>query len=256
MVGKSFESNSTSSATLEIWPTEDGGVPREIVLPLGFDGVVGRAEPAVLRIDETAVSREHARIVHNERGVVLTDLGSTNGTHVNGQRITQPLLLHNGDMITFAGVRAVFRVLDPNYPDSQTQQLPDMQSTPPVALARELPIGAGGPVGESGPLTPPVGRKRILTLHPAGQSFRGTVLKAIQPQVNVNPYLLFDVRTEDGNTVAVRAGFWLPFGIPHVAEGHVVRVAGRRTGGGFISPRFIENETTGVVWRRLIPWLF
>jgi pSer/pThr/pTyr-binding forkhead associated (FHA) protein len=260
MAGASLESNPSSEATLEILPVEGRGSMRKIVLPFGLDVVVGRDESTALRIDDPGVSGEHARLVHNERGVIVTDLDSTNGTHVNGKRITQPLLLRDGDVISFASVTAIFRLPNPIHSDPHTQPLPPVQGYPPVApvaLAREMPIGASGPMGESGSVTPAVaGHKRHLMKRITGQSFRGTVLKVILPQVNVNPYLLLDIRTEDGDTVAVRAGFWLPFGVPHVAEGHRVRVVGRRTDAGFISPRYIENETTGVIWRRLIPWLF
>jgi hypothetical protein len=238
---------------------EERGAVRKIAIPFGFDAVVGRDEATALRIDKPGVSGEHARLVHNERGVVLTDLGSTNGTQVNGRRITQPSLLRDGDAISFAGVSAVFRLSDPIRLGPESQHLPHVQGPPsvaPGALAREMPIGTGRPLGDAGSITPAVGRGRIPMTRRSGQSLRGTVLNAIQPQVNVNPYLLLDVRTEDGDTVAVRARFWLPFGVPYVAEGHQVHVVGRRTRAGFISPRYIENETTGVRWRRRLPWAF
>jgi pSer/pThr/pTyr-binding forkhead associated (FHA) protein len=97
---------SPSEPTLEISALEEHGALRRIGLPLGVDVVVGRNQAAALRIDDPGVSGRHARLVHLERGVVLTDLGSTNGTYVNGQRVTQPSLLHDGDAISFAGVSA------------------------------------------------------------------------------------------------------------------------------------------------------
>jgi hypothetical protein len=78
---------------------------------------------------------------------------------------------------------------------------------------------------------------------------RGTVLNVVQPVVNVNPWLTMDIRTESGETVAVRKFFfWGAVTAPHIAEGHYVRVAGRKTRGGYIKPRYIVNETTGSRW--------
>ncbi len=78
------------------------------VLPAGSEALVGRAKAAGVLIDDVGVSRRHARLVHDERGVVLADLGSANGTWVNGQRITAPALLRDGDKVSFGGVSAVF----------------------------------------------------------------------------------------------------------------------------------------------------
>lgn len=60
---------------------------------------IGRGEECDLPIDTDGVSREHARIRCLEQGFVLEDLGSTNGTRVNGQQISQPRALMNGDRI-------------------------------------------------------------------------------------------------------------------------------------------------------------
>jgi two-component system, cell cycle response regulator len=47
--------------------------------------------------DVSSISRLHARLSHRERGVVLEDLGSTNGTYVNDRRIAGPTTLRSGD---------------------------------------------------------------------------------------------------------------------------------------------------------------
>jgi pSer/pThr/pTyr-binding forkhead associated (FHA) protein len=53
----------------------------------------------VLWIDAPTVSRRHARIVVTEGTAVLEDLGSKNGTHLNGVRLTAPVTLADGDEI-------------------------------------------------------------------------------------------------------------------------------------------------------------
>jgi pSer/pThr/pTyr-binding forkhead associated (FHA) protein len=97
---------------LEISLPGEEGAARRIVLPIGFDTMVGRSEGVGLKIDDPRISRHHARLVHDERGVVLTDWHSTNGTSVNGRQLTEPCRLHDKDVVSFAGVEAVFRAAD------------------------------------------------------------------------------------------------------------------------------------------------
>ena len=82
-----------------------------LAYPVGRDGVVvGRSLEAVLRLDSDGVSRFHARLEHSNQGVlVLSDLGSSNGTYVNGRRLERPEPLHDGDRVRF-GPRASFVV--------------------------------------------------------------------------------------------------------------------------------------------------
>ena len=48
------------------------------------------------------ISRHHARLLRTPEGITLEDLGSKNGTHVNGERITRPTQLQDGDVIQVA----------------------------------------------------------------------------------------------------------------------------------------------------------
>jgi DNA-binding winged helix-turn-helix (wHTH) protein len=70
-------------------------------LPLP-DGVhlAGREDACALVIDASTVSRHHARITVVAGVVTIEDLGSTNGTHVNGDRITEPTRLSFGDELS------------------------------------------------------------------------------------------------------------------------------------------------------------
>jgi EAL domain-containing protein (putative c-di-GMP-specific phosphodiesterase class I) len=70
---------------------------------------VGRKPDASLSIPSQTVSREHAELTVIDRGMLLRDLGSTNGTFVNGVRIQQPCTVHHGDLLQFGQV--VFRVV-------------------------------------------------------------------------------------------------------------------------------------------------
>ena len=54
--------------------------------------VIGRREDCDLRIPLGDVSRKHARLVRDGDTIKLEDLGSSNGTHLNGQRVQESLL--------------------------------------------------------------------------------------------------------------------------------------------------------------------
>src|SRR5271170_3662648 len=58
--------------------------------------------------DDTTVSRRHATITRKGDGFELADLGSTNGTFINGRRVTEPVALKPGDQIKFGSVRFAF----------------------------------------------------------------------------------------------------------------------------------------------------
>jgi EAL domain-containing protein (putative c-di-GMP-specific phosphodiesterase class I) len=71
--------------------------------------IVGRKPDASLSIPSPTVSREHAELTVVDEGLLLRDLGSTNGTFVNGARIYQPCMVYHGDLLQFG--QMVFRVV-------------------------------------------------------------------------------------------------------------------------------------------------
>lgn len=75
---------------------------------------VGRAAECALHLDESGISRTHARLLPTEEGVQIEDLGSTNGTFVNGKRVLQGLA-RVGDEIGFDTLR--FRLLSTTHGD-------------------------------------------------------------------------------------------------------------------------------------------
>ena len=77
---------------------------------LGARTVIGRGSEADLTIDDTGISRKHLEIVWDGRRAEARDLGSTNGSTLNGARLTRATL--PGDSVLQAGgTRMVFRVV-------------------------------------------------------------------------------------------------------------------------------------------------
>jgi hypothetical protein len=81
---------------------------REIALVEG-ENVLGRDPDVAVWIDLNSVSRHHARVVVTESAARLEDLGSKNGTLVNGERISSPRQLSNGDRIKIGAASLIFR---------------------------------------------------------------------------------------------------------------------------------------------------
>lgn len=71
---------------------------REIALVEG-ENIIGRGPDATVRIENSEVSRRHALLTVAGDTVKLEDLGSKNGTHRNGRRLTEPVRLADGDEI-------------------------------------------------------------------------------------------------------------------------------------------------------------
>jgi len=74
-----------------------------LVFELDADSyIIGREAGNEIVIEDPQVSRRHATLTRQGATYVLEDIGSTNGTYVNGKRVTAPVLLSNGDMIGLA----------------------------------------------------------------------------------------------------------------------------------------------------------
>jgi predicted component of type VI protein secretion system len=79
--------------------------------------IVGREQTADIIVSDPEISRRHARVFFQNNGYIIEDLGSTNGTFVNGQKISGPYLLRPGEVVNFGEhVSALFESVqvDPN----------------------------------------------------------------------------------------------------------------------------------------------
>ena len=77
--------------------SSDGQKPRTVRLDAST--TIGRSVECELRLDDTYVSQQHARIFDRSGNWYVEDLGSTNGTFVNEQKLVAPAMLTPGDKI-------------------------------------------------------------------------------------------------------------------------------------------------------------
>lgn len=101
-------------------PAIDASIPTGIELTVAHRGtiktyrfgrriLVGRSPNADLRLEDPSVSRLHARIEMRDDGVYVEDLGSRNGTVVDGKPVTAPRRLAVDDEVTVGSAALVFR---------------------------------------------------------------------------------------------------------------------------------------------------
>lgn len=81
---------------------------RRVPLSAG-ENVLGREPEGGIALDSHTVSRRHARITVSERGAILEDLQSKNGTFLRDKRVTTPIALADGDQIRVGSIVVHFR---------------------------------------------------------------------------------------------------------------------------------------------------
>lgn len=123
--------------------------------------LIGRhAEGAGRLADDEEISRSHARLSLDRTGFcAIEDLGSTNGTYVNGMRIAGPETLSEGDTIEVGATTLVVRELPIPHSEHTLRAIP---SRPTV-----IPGSAVGPAPDK---TPPAGRQHVRAAEAREQS--------------------------------------------------------------------------------------
>lgn len=97
---------------LEIADVESGNCSVEFELGEGASFTIGRDGRVTNYVPEDPrASRRHFSLSANAEGIYLTDMGSSNGTYVNGSRVTDPVWLSEGDSIEYGRSSAVVHIL-------------------------------------------------------------------------------------------------------------------------------------------------
>jgi FHA domain/Domain of unknown function (DUF1707) len=87
------------------------GAPAPLVFPPGSGTcfTIGRTQECDLRIADPSVSRLHAQLARDQDGWLLSDLGSRNGTRVNGWLVREPVPVRPGDVVQFGSATFVIQ---------------------------------------------------------------------------------------------------------------------------------------------------
>lgn len=124
---------------LEIVEGPDTGVRRRFK---GVRMVIGRTAGVDLLLSDQSVSRRHVELIHGDEGVLLRDLGSGNGTRLNGSKVGEKILSHD-DVIHIGKTK--IRFIDPV---SAFRKHKEAEEAKRAEEARAAEAGAGGEQAE------------------------------------------------------------------------------------------------------------
>jgi pSer/pThr/pTyr-binding forkhead associated (FHA) protein len=119
---------------------------------------IGRDASNTIQINDAEVSRRHARLQFQGGKYVIADVGSTNGTHVNGQRIESSCVLKPSDVVSF-GEGIVLAYESTDFDPAATLAVPRAggQQAPRQPVAAPSPVQAYAGQVAASPM--PVGKK-------------------------------------------------------------------------------------------------
>jgi len=124
---------------------------------------IGRSPGNDLTLEAAAVSRYHATITLRDGEVFLQDLGSINGTYINGQRLPpdEPYALQSGEEIQIGELRLIFYTVDPGQADALLDETTQR-------IAYQVPTCQVELIGLDQPVTPGVFVLGRLVIHNLG----------------------------------------------------------------------------------------
>ncbi len=114
-----------------------------VEVPDGKTVLVGRAVTSDLAVYDPTVSRKHAELSSTPGGLFVKDLGSSNGTFVNGNRIAEATV-SPGDSITFGKIEFSLKDLTPQPAPSPPDAFPGRPPEPAATIVRKIEIPNSG----------------------------------------------------------------------------------------------------------------
>ena len=123
---------------------EKGGEARRVVFNKP-EVTVGRVQGNDIVLPKGNVSKKHARIVLKDGKYIIVDLKSTNGTYVNGRKITSPLVVKEVDKIYIGDF--IISVDEGGVGAGAGDQAPGLESAPPMPAP--VPVMAPPPVQQA-----------------------------------------------------------------------------------------------------------
>jgi uncharacterized RDD family membrane protein YckC len=197
--------------------------------------VIGRSRSCDIRLREDTVSRLHAAFIPGPAGLVLEDLGSSNGTFLNEQRVLGPRAVVEGDTVRFGALCGTIERLDALPPARGDEGAPTGDL--PLGVIEAEPAGLG---------------LRLLALLADAVAFAVGSLVPLAPLLAVwiaERYLVSPGRTpfawHAGTALAGACGaLWLVYAFHYVVGGWATR--GRTPGMRVLGLRLLD-------WRRRTP---
>ena len=113
--------------------------------------LIGRDVTNDVVVGDAEISRQHSRITRTPGGYVLEDLGSTNGTFVNGERLVAPRVMNPGDLVALG--ETVSLTFDATSPESAATVAQPAATAEP---AKKAPQAAAQPAAQAKPASPPI----------------------------------------------------------------------------------------------------
>ena len=109
-------------------------------MQLRLPSVIGRGGQARLKVPASTVSRHHCEIYEFEGSIAVRDLGSSNGTVVNGHKIVGPTFLTSEDELTIGPITArVHKVTERSNDGAATNAIPSPTALNPTETAPQAP---------------------------------------------------------------------------------------------------------------------
>ncbi len=124
--------------------------------------VIGRDSSSNIAINDAEVSRKHARLTFQGGKYVIEDLGSTNGTFVNGQRLVSSVVLKSGDVVSLGEqIVLMYEALAVDSGEtviSARKSIPARPAPAPVPSAPQQQYYAPPPTSAAGPAAVPMAK--------------------------------------------------------------------------------------------------
>lgn len=182
---------------------------RSVVLENGETWFIGRDSSCAIHIPDPRISRKHLEIKRIGNGFFVIDLGSANGTYLNGKRLTtqQQIQIESGDVISVIDTQCTFEIRDPSYNDkaiSLPQQLwvPDPQGSQGLALAEDRLLSSGEMISEGQLPYPSVGSQRTRRKPP----FKDRDKMIIFAVIALVAVIVFELLSEPRGVVHMASG--------------------------------------------------
>ena len=113
--------------------------------------LIGRDVTNDVVVGDAEISRQHSRITRTPGGYVLEDLGSTNGTFVNGERLVAPRVMNPGDLVALG--ETVSLTFDATSPEAAATVAQPAATAEP---AKKAPQAVAQPAAQAKPASPPI----------------------------------------------------------------------------------------------------